>query len=444
MLHKVKFTQECLIDKKAFAIGDIAEVDEDTYQELKKQECVEEYKEEVKAEMPSDATAQIRTIVESIVKELKPETKEHQIIVGENQLTQDPKGGFAYFGEFAKAVYDAGLPGATGRSSKALNKLQNWSSASKIYIEESEPEQGGYLVPAEFREMILDKSRTPGALAPRCWNLTIQRSQLEIPAIAETSRADGQRWGGVLGYWLDEGALKQLSKPHWMKIQLKLKKLALLSVATDEMLEDSPFTIGQILTTTMGKEVEFQTSEGIYNGTGVAMPLGFMNSPALITIPRAVAGRITGVDLLAMWARLYGPSRANAVWLLGQDSEPQVQMANFAGDTPLSEFPVMMPAGGFSQAPYGTIFGRPVISCEHSPLLGATGDIALVDLTQYILASKASGIKFDNSIHLYFDYDMTAFRAVYRVDGQPWWRTPLTPFNGGPTQSPFVVLGDKR
>ena len=29
---------------------------------------------------------------------------------------------------------------------------------------------------------------------------------MRIPAIEETSRADGSRWGGALAYWLPEGA----------------------------------------------------------------------------------------------------------------------------------------------------------------------------------------------------------------------------------------------
>jgi hypothetical protein len=41
---------------------------------------------------------------------------------------------------------------------------------------------------------------------------------------------------------------------------------------------------------------------------------------------------------------------------------------------------------------------------------------------------------------VYFVTDETAFRFVYRVDGQPNWNLPLTPKNGGPTLSPFVVL----
>ena len=46
----------------------------------------------------------------------------------------------------------------------------------------------------------------------------------------------------------------------------------------------------------------------------------------------------------------------------------------------------------------------------------------LVDLSQYLTATKAGGVRSQTSIHLWFDQGMTAFRFDLRVAGQPWWR----------------------
>jgi len=43
-------------------------------------------------------------------------------------------------------------------------------------------------------------------------------------------------------------------------------------------------------------------------------------------------------------------------------------------------------------------------------------------------------------MHVYFSTGEQAFRAFYRVDGQPVPRAPLTPFKGSATLSSFVVL----
>jgi hypothetical protein len=49
----------------------------------------------------------------------------------------------------------------------------------------------------------------------------------------------------------------------------------------------------------------------------------------------------------------------------------------------------------------------------------------------------------DMSIHLRFDYNETAFRFLFAMDGQPWLNAPLTPFHGTNTLSPFVALATR-
>jgi HK97 family phage major capsid protein len=41
-----------------------------------------------------------------------------------------------------------------------------------------------------------------------------------------------------------------------------------------------------------------------------------------------------------------------------------------------------------------------------------------------------------------FRYDVTSWRAVHRVDGQPWLSQPVTLADGAHQISPFVILGD--
>jgi HK97 family phage major capsid protein len=102
--------------------------------------------------------------------------------------------------------------------------------------------------------------------------------------------------------------------------------------------------------------------------------------------------------------------------------------------------PAYLPPGGLSAQPYGTLMGRPVISTEAAGALGDVGDISFVDFSQYMSVLKSGGVRQDISIHLFFDYDITAFRFVLRVGGQPWWNSPIARANGL-SRSPFVTLG---
>jgi HK97 family phage major capsid protein len=98
-----------------------------------------------------------------------------------------------------------------------------------------------------------------------------------------------------------------------------------------------------------------------------------------------------------------------------------------------------MPANGLSGMPYGTLFGRPVIPVEYRETLGTKGDIILADFGQYVIADKG-GVTSAVSIHVRFIYDEQCFRFTYRVSGQSFWNTPLSPYRGTNTISPFVVL----
>ena len=137
-----------------------------------------------------------------------------------------------------------------------------------------------------------------------------------------------------------------------------------------------------------------------------------------------------------MWNRLWSRSRANAVWYINQELEPYLYTLK------IGDKPVYIPAGGLSEKPYGTLFGRPVVPIEQCSAAGEVGDIILADIGQYLLIDKG-GIKSASSIHVRFLYDENVFRFIYRVDGKPIWTKPLTPYKGSATVSPFVTLAKR-
>jgi HK97 family phage major capsid protein len=87
--------------------------------------------------------------------------------------------------------------------------------------------------------------------------------------------------------------------------------------------------------------------------------------------------------------------------------------------------------------------GRPVIATQACPVVGDKGDIILADLSKYLTVQKVGGIRSETSIHLWFDYDMTAFRFILRVAGQPWWNAYITPASGTAYLGAFVTIDDR-
>ena len=100
-----------------------------------------------------------------------------------------------------------------------------------------------------------------------------------MPANSETSRADGSRWGGTLGYW--EGEAQQLtgSRPKFRNLQLRLKKLLVFTYVTNELLMDSATALEQYLGRVAAQEITFKITNASINGTGAGMPLGYAQRP---------------------------------------------------------------------------------------------------------------------------------------------------------------------
>jgi HK97 family phage major capsid protein len=254
-----------------------------------------------------------------------------------------------------------------------------------------------------------------------------------------------QSTGGIQAYWEGEGQQLTQSKPQLEEATIRLNKLTALVPVTTELLEDAA-SLASYVNRKAPEKIEFKINLAIIQGTGVGQPLGIVNSPALVSVSEEAsqaAATVNHQNIVKMWARLYGPARQNAVWLINQDVEPQLNSLGFPAGATTVQFPVYIPPGGLSVAPYATLMGRPVIPTQACSTLGTEGDIILCDLKAYLAAQKVGGMRAETSIHLWFDYDITAFRFILRVAGQPWWSQPITPLNGSNTLSHFVALNTR-
>lgn len=346
---------------------------------------------------------------------------------------QENRDRFSSFGEFLVAVVDACSPDR--RTDPRL-------TTRATGLGEGVPSDGGFLVQQDFSQELFKRAYDTSVVASRCRRVPIGagKNGLKINAVAETSRANGSRWGGVQAYWLAEAGTKTASKPKFRQIELSLEKLIGLCYATDELLQDAQ-ALESIIMEAFAEEIGFKLDDSVIRGDGVGKPLGILNSNCLVT--QAAEGAQTNTtivhnNVIKMWSRLWAKSRSEAVWLINQDCEPELNNMFMA----TANWPVYLPAGGISQAPYGSLLGRPVLPVEQCSTLGAVGDIILANFKEYILIDKG-GLQSDQSIHVRFVYDETAFRFIYRVDGQPLWDSALTPYQGTNTLSPFVTLAGR-
>lgn len=298
----------------------------------------------------------------------------------------------------------------------------------------------GFAVPQEVAPGIEREMYETGQVLNRCDVRTIGGNSIAYNVLDETSRADGSRGSGVLGYWVDEGQAPTASNMKLARIDMKLRKVGALGVMTDELLSDAT-ALGGELQGAFAEELVFQTENKVFRGNGANSIQGFLNAPCFVSVAKETnqaAATINTTNLSKMWARLPARSKRNAVWFINVDCEPQLdELAQAIGTAGSAPRFVSYNAEGIL-----TIKGRPVVQVEYAESVGTVGDIVLADMSKYRVIRKG-GVEQASSMHVYFAQGEQAFRAFYRVDGQAVPRAAVTPFKGSNTLSPFVGLATR-
>lgn len=341
-----------------------------------------------------------------------------------NDLNPERTAGFHNLAEFAVAV---------------RNQITNTASdprlgAAPASFHQNQGSSGeGFLVPTEYRDQIWALVFQDNNLLGMCNPEPTNSNSISIPKDETTP------WGasGVQSNWRAEAGQMSASKIAMTGEILQLHELYAFVIATSELLDDAP-RLNNRLTMQAARAINWKASEAVMWGDGNGKPLGFMNSNALVTVAKdsgQAAKTLSIANLANMYSRLLAMG-GNPAWIANRDVLPQLIPLTL-GNQP-AWLPNNQPITG---TPDGTLFGRPLIFNEHAQTLGAVGDLTLVDLSGYALATKiGGGVDFATSIHLFFDYNMSAFRWTFRVGGQPYLSAPVNPAKGSNTKSHFVAL----
>lgn len=294
----------------------------------------------------------------------------------------------------------------------------------------------GFLVPPDFRQQIWELVFAGTDLINMVTPTPTNSNNINIPKDETTP------WGaaGVQAVWRAEAGQLTASKPAIGQTNVQLHELAAFVIATSEILDDAP-RLNDKLTRQAARAINWVSSEAIFRGDGNGKPLGFMNAGALVTQTKE-SGQATltlsVANILKIMSRLYRMGGGNAFWIANPDILPALgalTIGNNAAWLPLNQ--------GLVDSPYqGTLCGLPIMFSEHAASFTNLGDISLVNLDAgYLWATKAGGgIDFASSIHLFFDYNMQAFRWIFRCGGQPYLSAPITPAQGSNSKSHFVTL----
>lgn len=416
--HDLKAEATTLLDKAdKEADGELTEEQEARYTAIEGElktvgEKISAEEKKVERRRSLDAIRSAIPAGESVTDEPNPETT----------------GGFKSLAEFAVAVRKASPAGGS-----IIDPRLN--AAPTNYHEGGGSSGEGYMLPVMYRDQIWDLVfAMEGIMTTTDLEPTSAR---QVDMIKDESTP----WGstGVQAFWRSEAEQMTASKMATKGESVTLHELYAFVLATEELLEDAP-RLNSRLTRKSAEAIDWKIDDAVIYGTGAGQPKGWFNSTALVSVAKEgsqVADTIVAANVLKMWSRLLVAPGDMPYWLTNRDTVPQLATIT------IGDKPSWTPPNGLISAPGGYLLGYPIRFSEHAKTLGDKGDIQLISPKGYYAARRTAGVQFASSMHLFFDYNMQAFRWTFRFAGQPHLSAPVSPANGSNTKSHFVTLDER-
>ena len=349
------------------------------------------------------------------------------VVVGNDRASEAPWGADGV--DFVRAVVSAGRGGPVDARLRAQNTVIG--------------DEGGFAVPQAVVNTMLEATMTGGELLSRVSTRPVTNGNTYTETLVkEEARTNGSRNGGVRGYWLAEDGSYTESQASTRQLDLKLQKLGALVKLTEEQIDDGPALVS-FLNEQVPEELRFVAEQAVWEGDGTAKPLGALSSGALVTV--AIEGSQTiantagniWVNAAKMYSRMPTSMLQGAAFFINQSLYAKILTAT-AG-TAGGSHPMFTPPGQLAAFPNGAIYGKPIVPIEYASAEGTVGDFVFANFADYLLISKG-GVRQSTSLHAEFTRDRQLMKFTWRLNGAPRTRTPLTPFKGSDTLSPYIAL----
>lgn len=305
------------------------------------------------------------------------------------------------------------------------------------------PSQGGFLLPETLRSGLMELVLERSAIRQRAAVVPMDSLRVPVPSIDDTSH-ESSVYGGVAAFWTAEGAALTATAPKFSRVVLEAAKLTAFTQIPNELLQDAGPVLELWLRESWPAAISWYEEDAFINGDGVNQPQGFLSASCAVTVPTATAHVITLADVISAYTRMLPAALPDAVWLCSPDAKGQLLSLSPVVDSTAIAPPAWLAGMQAIDGEPSTLLGKPVIVTEKMPSAASSnttvpGALALCNFSYYLIGDR-SEIQTMVSEEYAFANDMTSYRLIERLDGRAWPQAPLTPRNGGPTLSPFVLL----
>lgn len=256
--------------------------------------------------------------------------------------------------------------------------------------------EGGYLVPDEFEKKLVEKIESRSVIR-NVANVIKTDNLLRIPGVSQKPTAA----------WVEEGEQFKETDMEFYQVVIDAHKNGYITLASEELLDDSGFDIEQYIIDTAGDKIGELEEAAFISGDGVHKPTG-----VLVEAPVGQeTSKLCMDDAIELFFSVGMRYRDKGVWVMSEDALRTLHKEKTAMGRNVWE-------GDIAKELPLKLMGKPVYVSDAMPAVAAGNcPIAFGDFSYYWIGDRGNrAIKRMNEI--YADRGMIGFRVTHRVDGR--------------------------
>lgn len=263
--------------------------------------------------------------------------------------------------------------------------------------------EGGYLVPDEFEHTLIQALEEDNVIRSHAHVFTTASGSHKIPIVATKGVAN----------WIDEGGSYGESDDVFGQEQIDAHKLGTIIKVSEELLNDSAFSLENYFTTEFARRIGKKEEEAFLMGDGSKKPTGILNATggAEVGVTTANSTAFTADEILDLYYSLKAPYRKNAIWVLNDATVRSIRKLKDTTGQYLWQ-------PGLREGEPDLLLGKKLYTSAFVPAPAAGAkSILFGDLSYYWIGDR-QGIAFKRLNERYADMGQIGFLASKRVDGK--------------------------
>ena len=273
----------------------------------------------------------------------------------------------------------------------------------KNALSEGVDSEGGYLVPDEFEDTLVDAMKEESPIRELAHVFTTSNGIHKIPVVRTKGNAN----------WIDEGGGYGDGDDVFGQEQIDAHKIGTIIKVSEELLNDSAFDLEKYFQDEFARRIGAKEEEAFIVGDGSKKPTGILNKTggADIGVTAASDKAITADEIIDLYYSLKAPYRKNAVWILNDSTVRAIRKLKDSNGQYLWQ-----PA--LHEGEHETLMGKKIMTSPYVPEIGAGQKVIMFGDISFYWIGDRQGITFKRLNERYADYGQVGFLASKRVDGK--------------------------